>query len=106
VWVLPHNTKIQCWARPAKKPLEISRGFYFYAMEYRVAILIDGGFYIQKHKELYLRNHPEAKDVQRLINGILKGLNEKANLPHHLMRSFYYDCKPYTKQIPNPDGKG
>ncbi len=73
----------------------------------KVAILIDGGFFKQRFKKLN-KKEPSKKDVEELIKTILETL--KAKNPCHelhpdiLLRTFYYDCLPFKKELTHPDG--
>lgn len=68
----------------------------------RVAILIDGGFFIKRHKTLYTRrDHTDpaavADDVAKLANAHINRTKGES-----LYRIFYYDCPPLSKKLHNP----
>lgn len=79
----------------------------------RVAILIDGGFYLKKFKSLYpgvdARDPAEvAKRIRWLIGSHLKYINRvqgRANEWSLLYRSFYYDARPYVASAQKPVSK-
>ena len=72
----------------------------------KVAILIDGGFFLKRLPTVFPRANgkdPEAVAwaLRRLIASHLKARNRIERLPHDralLYRSFYYDAKPYLKK--------
>ena len=65
----------------------------------KVAILIDGGFFIKRYRKLYSGwdNTPEqvVKDLVRMCNYHIEDHD-------HLYRIFYYDCHPLNKKAHNP----
>lgn len=73
----------------------------------KVAILIDGGFFKQRFRKIN-KKEPQKKDVEDLIKTIMGGLSSKnpcSSLhPDVLMRTFYYDCHPFKKELTHPDG--
>ena len=73
----------------------------------KVAILIDGGFFKQRFRKINKRD-PLKKDVEALI-ALIMGLVSKKNPcsalhPDVLLRTFYYDCHPFGKELKHPDG--
>lgn len=74
----------------------------------KVAILIDGGFFNQRFKSIHKR-YPDKSDVDDTIRHILSLVALKNTCyklhPDVLMRTFYYDCKPFDKTLENPAGK-
>jgi uncharacterized LabA/DUF88 family protein len=74
----------------------------------RIAILIDGGFFKQRFKKNSKRDATK-KDVEDLISDIMLNVAKKnaysAHHPDVLIRTFYYDCHPYGKEVLNHDGK-
>lgn len=73
----------------------------------KIAILIDGGFFKQRFKKLEKRD-PVKKDLEDLISEIVKRVAQKnpcATLhPDILLRTFYYDCLPFGKELSKHDG--
>jgi len=73
----------------------------------KVSILIDGGFFKQRFRKINKRD-PSKKDVEELIKKILDHLKEKNPCydlhPDVLLRTFYYDCLPFKKELTHPDG--
>lgn len=74
----------------------------------KVAILIDGGFFIKRYRSLY-KNAPQfnkydpvytAKILYKLACRHL--IKKEYEEPLNLYRVFYYDCKPFEKRIHNP----
>jgi uncharacterized LabA/DUF88 family protein len=74
----------------------------------KVAILIDGGFFIQRFRYLNHRQNPTKQDVELLISQIMDDLKSKNPCPglhpDVLLRTFYYDCEPFGKVIENEKG--
>ena len=72
----------------------------------RVAILVDGGFFLRRLPQLTDRSilsDPKRTDlaIGRLVNGHLMHINHTARVENHyalLYRCFFYDALPYTKQ--------
>ena len=65
----------------------------------RVAILIDGGFFHKRYRQLYQggKTHDgtmTAKNMYTMAHAHAEG--------HQLYRIFYYDCWPYEKKQHNP----
>ena len=79
----------------------------------RVAILVDGGFFLRRLPNFYGRDilsDPERADaaVGRLIDGHLQHLNrtyQAANRYSLLYRCFFYDALPYDKRGHMPISK-
>ena len=84
-----------------------------YRMPDKVAILIDGGFYLRRLR--YVRNdiddsNPErvALSIGQLVNSHLRQINEVYRLPNHrqlLYRCFFYDALPYLGKAHHPVSK-
>lgn len=66
----------------------------------KIAILIDGGFFIQRFKKLNGKN-PQSADVEKLIKDVLSKVKAKSgsNSIDILYRTYYYDCQPFDKTI-------
>jgi len=70
----------------------------------RTAILVDGGFYRYRSKELW-GEHPADEAAEAMVSYCRRHLNEHGR-SHDLYRIFYYDCPPIDKQMYHPlDGK-
>ena len=73
----------------------------------KIAILIDGGFFKQRFRKLN-KKEPTKKDVELLITNVLVQVTAKnpcaALHPDVLLRTFYYDCQPFSKELIHPDG--
>lgn len=79
---------------------------WFLHMDIRVAILIDGSFFLKRlsyYKNHYFSSQPElsARDtvtiLQKIITKHLQNDHHGKNY-NHLYRSFFYDAEPYTKK--------
>lgn len=72
----------------------------------KIAILIDGGFFVQMYKKNNSNTEPQKKDVEDLIRKIMADIQEKNpdGQKDTLLRTFYYDCQPFAKKIKNPTG--
>ena len=76
----------------------------------KVAILIDGGYYLRRLR--YVRSDIDDSDPERvalslsqLVNSHLRQVNELYHLPNHrqlLYRSFFYDAIPYSEKAHQP----
>ena len=72
----------------------------------RVAILVDGGFFLRRLPRLTDRNilsDPDraSREIGRLVDGHLRRINEIARAANRyslLYRCFFYDAYPYTKR--------
>lgn len=65
----------------------------------RVAILVDGGFFLKRYRKLYIgRDHSPEGVANDLINMCKNHINEN----DYLYRIFYYDCPPLSKKAHNP----
>ena len=74
----------------------------------KVAILIDGGFFVQRFKQINVtKNCPTRENVEALITDIIKQVQTKtgSHSTDTLLRTFYYDCQPFAKTIKNIQGK-
>jgi uncharacterized LabA/DUF88 family protein len=73
----------------------------------KVAILIDGGFFTQRFRKISKKD-PTKKDVEGLIALIMSHVANKNPCsglhPDVLLRTFYYDCHPFRKELKHPDG--
>lgn len=69
----------------------------------KVAILIDGGYFLKRLRAVRPKtdaNDPDAvsRDISRLVSGHLTRINKIERQPHArslIYRSFYYDARPY-----------
>ena len=76
----------------------------------KVAILIDGGYFLKRLPTVYYPNHREAdprnpesasEAVRLLVESHLRAQNRYVHAPHYrtlLYRVFYYDARPYLKK--------
>lgn len=71
----------------------------------KVAILIDGGFFKRKFKNIKGRP-PFKNDVENLIIDVMNKVKNKSGTDSEdiLFRSYYYDCLPFDKTLKHPDG--
>lgn len=66
----------------------------------KIAVLIDGGFFIKRFNALYNKNGDmSAEDVANAMYTMAHSHVGKSNI---LYRIFYYDCKPLEKKFHNP----
>lgn len=65
---------------------------------HRMAVLVDGGFYLKRAKNLRGEKTPKARadELERYCRAHVK--HEKAEL----YRTFYYDCDPIAKKVFHP----
>lgn len=66
----------------------------------KVAVLIDGGFFIKRYNALY--NQQRRKSAATVANDICKLAFKHAGNENLLYRIFYYDCPPIEKRVHNP----
>ena len=79
----------------------------------RVAILIDGGYYLRRLRHVRRDlddSNPEsvARSIRQLISSHLVQINNVHRFPNHfrlLYRSFFYDGQPYTDKTHYPISK-
>src|SRR5688500_16378097 len=74
-------------------------------MRNRVAILIDGAFFVKR----FIANNsngPKVADMEPFISGILSRVQKttKDGYVDILFSAFYYDCRHYGEQQKKPDG--
>ena len=71
-------------------------------MKEKVAILVDGDFFIRRHFRHFGKTHDEISPAQmatNIHNHCLKHLDKDRDM---LYRIFFYDCKPLTKKVHYP----
>lgn len=75
-------------------------------MTTKVNVLIDGGFFSQKFREVNSRA-PKAKDVENEVKSIMAALNTKTagETQDILFRVYYYDCLPFGEKVKDHTGK-
>lgn len=66
----------------------------------RVAILIDGGFFIKRYDKLY--NPRRSKTAEEIVTDLYTIAHAHVGKNNYLYRIFYYDCEPFEKKIHNP----
>ena len=66
----------------------------------RVAVMIDGGYFIKRYKTLY--NKKNDKKPETIANDMYKLAHCHVGNNNYLYRIFYYDCLPFEKKIHNP----
>ncbi len=73
----------------------------------KIAILIDGGFFVQRFKRLNKNVCPARKDVELLVTDIIAKVQHTtgSHSTDTLLRTFYYDCYPFSKVIRGLKGK-
>lgn len=71
----------------------------------KVAILIDGGFFLQRFKNLHKKS-PRIEDMKPFLDHVMEEV--QATTPKSttdvLFRAFYYDCRPFGDAKTKPDG--
>ena len=65
----------------------------------RVAVLIDGAFFLKRYIHTYGKGHSPEKVAANLFRMCLKHLGAKDDT---LYRIFFYDCPPFDKKAHNP----
>lgn len=72
----------------------------------KVAILIDGGFFVQRFKSSNGRS-PRITDLKPFINDIINQVaaTNPAGSDDLLLRTYYYDCRPNGDKKIDPSGK-
>lgn len=71
----------------------------------RVAILVDGGFFIKRYRKLYGKGHDARQTARNLHRLALDHVKKLTRDPNSLYRILYYDCAPFGKKIHNPISK-
>lgn len=66
----------------------------------KVAVLIDGGFFIKRYNALY--NKAGDKTAEMIANDLYTISHTHVGKNNYLYRIFYYDCIPFGKKIHNP----
>lgn len=75
-------------------------------MTNKVAILIDGGFFLPRFRTNNAGRNPRIADLQPFINDIMTKVRATngAGVTDVLFRTFWYDCRPYGGQQTDPNG--
>ena len=79
------------------------RGTSYTETPIRVAILIDGGYFIKRYNILY--NKSGKKEPETIANDLYTISHSHVGKNNYLYRIFYYDCIPFNKKIHNPISK-
>lgn len=66
----------------------------------KVAVLIDGGFFIKRFNALY--NKDRAMSGAEVANYLYTMAHKHVGTNNTLYRIFYYDCHPISKKVHNP----
>lgn len=69
----------------------------------RVAILIDGGYFIKRYNALY--NKDGNKSPATIASDLYTISHAHVGKNNYLYRIFYYDCTPFSKKVHNPISK-
>lgn len=73
-------------------------------MSNKVAILIDGGFFLQRFRQIHQKS-PRIADMQPFIDDVMVKVNATPNgQTNTMLRTFYYDCRPYGEIKNDPSG--
>jgi len=76
-------------------------------MNNKVAVLIDGGFFLKRFQRINSRS-PRIDDMKPFLDDIMKKVNDCTSHPDScdvLFRAFYYDCRPFGEKRKDPHGK-
>ncbi|OCR88048.1 helicase [Campylobacter fetus subsp. testudinum] len=71
-------------------------------MKKRVAILIDGDFYIRKYMQYFKKTYPTITLIELSKDLYTHCMKHIRNDSEELYRIFFYDCKPITKKVHKP----
>ncbi len=66
----------------------------------KVAILIDGGYFIKRYVALYDKN--KEKSAKSIADDLYYISHAHVGKNNYLYRIFYYDCLPFGKKVHNP----
>lgn len=69
----------------------------------KIAVLIDGGFFIKRYNALY--NKEKTKTAEEVADHIYTLAHNHVGKENYLYRIFFYDCIPFTKRVHNPISK-
>lgn len=72
-------------------------------MKPRVAILIDGGFFLKRYASLYPGADIHTAEI--IAKNIFRAAMKHVSSDYELYRIFYYDCSPLAKRVHNPISK-
>jgi uncharacterized LabA/DUF88 family protein len=72
-------------------------------MKPKVAILIDGGFFLKRYSSLYAGADGHSPEI--IAKNICKAAMKHVQEDYELYRIFYYDCSPIGKRVHNPISK-
>jgi len=72
-------------------------------MKPKVAILIDGGFFLKRYSSLYPGADGHSPEI--IAKNICKAALKHVPSDYELYRIFYYDCSPIGKRVHNPISK-
>ena len=72
----------------------------------RIAILIDGGFFLQRYKHNNSGNSPRISDMKPFIDDIVNKVDsvDPKTTTNILLRTYYYDCRPFGDIKKDPNG--
>ena len=68
----------------------------------RVAILVDGEFFLKRYALVYGRKHPPEKVAKNLFQMCLQHVSDGKKKDDYLYRIFFYDCPPFDGKAHNP----
>ena len=69
----------------------------------RVAIMIDGGYFMKRYNTLY--NRDRSKTPKTIVKDLYTIAHAHVGDNNYLYRIFYYDCFPFEKKVHNPISK-
>ena len=74
-------------------------------MLHKVAILIDGGFFLRRFKANH-SSSPRISDMEPFLTDLMDKVGRTTTVgTDTLFRAFYYDCRPYGETQKDPNGK-
>lgn len=75
-------------------------------MNNKVAVLIDGGFFVHRFKALNKGTPPSIQDMQPFLDDVMQRIHDaNSHASTILFRTYYYDCRPYGHTVTDPSGK-
>jgi uncharacterized LabA/DUF88 family protein len=64
------------------------------------AILVDGDFFLKRHRRIY--GNKEPAEVARELHRMCRSHLDQKDGPREMYRIFFYDCPPITKKVHHP----
>lgn len=70
----------------------------------KVAILVDGGFFLKRYFRIYGKDHDAQKIAKEMHKMSLRHIDKRKG--ERLYRILFYDCRPFEKKAHNPVTNG